>query len=67
MEGFPLISISMILPLVGSLVILIAKEALSKWIAVAFSGIVFLLSLISLFFFDFSKAHKVQFEERGSK
>ena len=66
MEGFPLISISMILPLVGSLVILIAKEALSKWIAVAFSGIVFLLSLISLFFFDFSKAHKVQFEERYS-
>ena len=47
MEGFPLISISMILPLVGSLVILIAKEALSKWIAVAFRGIVFLLSLIS--------------------
>lgn len=66
MEGFPLISISMILPLIGSFMILFAREALSRWIAVAFSGFVFLLSLISLFFFDFSTAHKVQFEEKYS-
>lgn len=32
MEGFPLISISMILPLIGSFMILFAREALSRWI-----------------------------------
>lgn len=64
MEGFPLASVSMILPIVGSLVVLFAKEELSKWIASFFSGLVFLLSLFSLFLFDFSRADKVQFEER---
>ncbi|MFN3976782.1 MAG: NuoM family protein [Aquificaceae bacterium] len=66
MEGFPLISVSMVLPLAGSLLVLFLREELSKWVAAVFSGLVFLLSLISLFFFDFSRAHKVQFEERYS-
>ncbi len=64
MEGFPLVSVSMILPLVGALGIAFAKEELSKWIAVFFSGLVFGISLVSLFFFDFSRAGKVQFEEK---
>jgi len=64
MEGFPLISVSMILPLLGVFVILFTKEELSKWIAVFFSGLVFGISLVSLFFFDFSRAGKVQFEEK---
>ncbi|MEJ7554504.1 MAG: NuoM family protein [Aquificaceae bacterium] len=64
MEGFPLISVSMILPLLGVFVILLAKEELSKWIAVFFSGLVFGISLVSLFFFDFSRADRVQFEEK---
>ncbi len=64
MEGFPLISVSMILPLFGVFVILFTKEELSKWIAVFFSGLVFGISLVSLFFFDFSRAGKVQFEEK---
>ncbi len=66
MEGFPLISVSIVLPLVGSLLVLFLREELSKWVAAVFSGLVFLLSLISLFFFDFSETHKVQFEERYS-
>ncbi len=64
MEGFPLISVSMILPLLGVFVILFTKEELSKWIAVFFSGLVFGISLVSFFFFDFSRAGKVQFEEK---
>ncbi|RME10047.1 MAG: NADH-quinone oxidoreductase subunit M, partial [Aquificota bacterium] len=64
MEGFPLVSVSMILPLVGSLVVLFAREELSKWIASIFGGLVFALSLLSLLFFDFSKAERVQFEEK---
>ncbi len=64
MDGFPLISVSMILPLFGVFVILFTKEELSKWIAVFFSGLVFGISLVSLFFFDFSRAGKVQFEEK---
>ncbi len=64
MEGFPLVSVSMILPLVGALGIAFAKEELSKWIAAFFSGLVFGISLVSLFFFDFSRAGKVQFEEK---
>ncbi|MFN7065653.1 MAG: NuoM family protein [Aquificaceae bacterium] len=64
MEVFPFISLSMILPLVGSLVVLFLREDLSKWVAVFFSFLVFLVSLLSLLFFDFSKSDKVQFEER---
>ncbi|MFN3599417.1 MAG: NuoM family protein [Aquificaceae bacterium] len=66
MEGFPFISVSMILPLVGSLLILFLREELSKSIAVILSGLVFLLSIVSLFFFDFSKTDRIQFEERYS-
>ncbi|MCS6958335.1 MAG: NuoM family protein [Aquificaceae bacterium] len=64
MEGFPLISLSMILPLLGSLVMVFLREEFSKWVALLFSGLVFVLSLLSLPFFDFSNAHKVQFEEK---
>ncbi|MCX8164425.1 MAG: NuoM family protein [Aquificaceae bacterium] len=64
MEGFPLLSTSMLAPLIGSFIILFLREEISKWVASITSGFVFLLSLLSLFFFDFSKAYKVQFEEK---
>ncbi|MCS7307491.1 MAG: NuoM family protein [Aquificaceae bacterium] len=64
MEGFPFASVSMLLPLVGSLIILFLREELSKWVASVVSFLVFVLSLLSLLFFDFSRAHRVQFEER---
>ncbi len=63
MVGFPLASVSMILPLVGSFLVLVLREELARWIALAFSGFVFALSILSLFYFDFSQSHKVQFEE----
>lgn len=66
MESFPLISVSMILPLLGALTIVFIREELSKWVAVSFSGLVFLISLFSLLYFDFSKSNEVQFVERYS-
>ncbi|MDW8294752.1 MAG: NuoM family protein [Aquificaceae bacterium] len=66
MEGFPFISVSMVLPIIGSVLLLFLKEELAKWVASATSGAVFALSLFSLLFFDFSEAQKVQFEERYS-
>ncbi len=64
MEGFPLASVSMLLPLIGSMIVVFLREEFSKWIASLFSGAVFVISLASLFFFDFSRANKVQFEEK---
>lgn len=63
---FPLISISMLLPIIGSLLILFLHERFSKTIATTFSLFTFLFSLCSLFFFDLSKASAVQFYEHYS-
>ena len=59
--SIPFIPLSMILPLVGILLIVFLEERSSKWIALIFSGLTLIVSLISLFYFDFSKSHKVQF------
>ncbi|MCX8059840.1 MAG: NADH-quinone oxidoreductase subunit M, partial [Aquificaceae bacterium] len=64
MEGFPFASLSMILPVLGSVLLVFLREEYSKWVAVLTSALVFLLSLVSLLFFDFGQAQKVQFEEK---
>ena len=61
--GFPLISTSMILPVLGTLLLFLLSERYAKWIASATSFVVFILSLLSLPYFDFSNAQKVQFQE----
>ncbi|RMH79520.1 MAG: NuoM family protein [Acidobacteria bacterium] len=63
MASFPLVSTSMLLPLVGSFVLLFTRESWAKWVASLFSALVFLIALFSLTLFNFSEAHRVQFEE----
>jgi NADH-quinone oxidoreductase subunit M len=58
---FPFIPLSIVLPLLGIVFIVFLEEKFAKWIALVFSGAVFVLSLVSLFYFDFSQAQKVQF------
>ncbi|SHK58345.1 complex I subunit 4 family protein [Thermocrinis minervae] len=60
---FPYLSISMLIPLIGALVLLKLKETYSKWIALTFSALTFGLSLIVLLNFDFSDTSRVQFYE----
>jgi NADH-quinone oxidoreductase subunit M len=58
---FPFIPLSIVLPLLGIVLIVLLEEKFAKWIALIFSGAVLVLSLVSLFYFDFSQAQKVQF------
>ncbi len=60
---FPFISLSMILPVVASVFVLALREELSKWIALLGTGLTFLLSLVVVFSFDYSKSGSVQFYE----
>ncbi len=60
---FPIISVSLIIPIIGSLLIAFLSERYTKVLSVVTTGTVFVLSMLSLFFFDFSQAHKVQFYE----
>ncbi|ADO44811.1 proton-translocating NADH-quinone oxidoreductase, chain M [Hydrogenobacter thermophilus TK-6] len=58
---FPLLPLSMMVPVFGSLLILLLPERFSKGISLFSAGISFLIALSSLLFFDFSKAQAVQF------
>jgi NADH-quinone oxidoreductase subunit M len=58
---FPFIPLSIVLPLLGIVLIVLLEEKFAKWIALVFSGAVFVISLVSLLYFDFSQAQKVQF------
>ncbi|NPA32638.1 MAG: NuoM family protein [Aquificae bacterium] len=60
---FPFISVSIAIPFVFSVLILIFREAFAKYIALLGTGLVFLLSLIALTWFDFGKTEAVQFYE----
>lgn len=60
---FPVVSVSLALPLLGSLLVAILSERYTKAVSALTAGLVFALSIISLFFFDFSQAQKVQFYE----
>ncbi len=60
---FPYISLSMLIPFIFSLLVIYSPERFSKVLAVAGSLITFLISLVVIFLFDYSKSHAVQFYE----
>lgn len=62
--GFPFISLSLLIPVVSAIVILFVKEKYAKYIALSGTALTFLLSLIAISWFDFSKTSTVQFVER---
>ena len=59
----PLVSVSLILPFLFGLLVLLLPERFSKLVASLGAGAVFLLSLLVLYLFDFSKTSAVQFYE----
>ena len=59
----PFVSISIIVPIIFSILVLIFRESLSKYLALLGTGITFLISLIVLALFDYSKTQVVQFYE----
>lgn len=63
---FPLVPMSMLVPLLGSLFVLLLPERFSKSVSVISTGINFLIAIFSLAMFDFSKADTVQFYEYHS-
>ncbi|HID66440.1 MAG TPA: NADH-quinone oxidoreductase subunit M, partial [Aquificaceae bacterium] len=60
---FPFISVSIAIPIVFSFLILLFKEKFAKYIALLGTGLTFLVSVIALTWFDFSKTNVVQFYE----
>lgn len=60
---FPFISVSIAIPIVFSFLILLFKEKFAKYIALLGTGFTFLVSVIALTWFDFSKTNVVQFYE----
>ena len=63
---FPLVSLSIILPAVSALLVILLKERYAKAISVVGAGLTFLLSLVVLYLFDYSKSSAVQFYEEYS-
>ena len=62
--NFPFISISIIIPIIASIGVLIAKERYAKYIALFGTALTFLISLLAISWFDFSKTNVVQFVEK---
>ena len=60
---FPFISVSIMTPIIFSLLILFFKEKYAKYLALLGTGLTLLISLIALSWFDFSKTQVVQFYE----
>ena len=63
---FPFVSLSIILPAVSALLVILLKERYAKAISVVGAGLTFLLSLVVLYLFDYSKSSAVQFYEEYS-
>ncbi len=61
--NIPAVSISMLLPVLASLLILYLKESYAKTVALIGAGLTFLFSLYVIVTFDFSKSDVVQFFE----
>jgi len=60
---FPIISVSLATPAIFAILVLLFKEKFAKYIALLGTGLVFLISLVVLFKFDFSKDNVIQFYE----
>ncbi len=61
--SFPFITLSMVIPVLFSLLVLVSPERFSRHLAVAGTGAVFLISLCVLYLFDYGRGHAVQFYE----
>lgn len=64
--GFPFIGLSIILPAVFALLVVLSPERHSKTLSILGAGLTFLLSLLVLCLFDYSRASAVQFYEEYS-
>ncbi len=62
--NFPFISISILIPIFSSVGILLAKEIYAKYIALFGTALTFLISLLAISWFDFSKNDVIQFVEK---
>ncbi len=60
-SAFPLIIVTMLLPVLGSSFVLLLKETYARVVSLITTGAVFSIALLSLLYFNFSQAHKVQF------
>ncbi|MDQ7082000.1 MAG: NADH-quinone oxidoreductase subunit M [Aquificota bacterium] len=61
--SFPFVSLSILLPALFGVLVLLAPERFSKVLAVTGSSLTFLVSLLVLSLFDYSKGQAVQFYE----
>ncbi len=61
--GFPLITLSIVIPVIAAAVLFVVKEELSKPISIITSAIVFIISTFMLFAYDYS-SYKIQFYEK---
>ncbi|WP_456399887.1 complex I subunit 4 family protein [Persephonella sp.] len=61
--GFPLITLSIIIPVIAAAVLFIVKEELAKPISIITSAIVFLITTYMLFAYDYT-SYKIQFYEK---
>ncbi len=60
---FPFVSVSMLVPAVSALLVILLKERYAKAISIVGAGLTFLISLVVLYLFDYSKSSAVQFYE----
>ncbi len=60
---FPFITLSLLIPAISALIVLFVQDRLVRWVSLAGAGLTFLLSLVVLFSFDYSKTASVQFYE----
>ncbi|NPA41105.1 MAG: NuoM family protein [Aquificae bacterium] len=60
---FPFITLSLLIPAISALIVLFIQDRLVRWVSLAGAGLTFLLSLVVLFSFDYSKTASVQFYE----
>ncbi|NPB06025.1 MAG: NuoM family protein [Aquificae bacterium] len=61
--AFPFISLSMLFPVVFALAVGLARELYARYLALVGTALTFLLSLVAVAHFDFSKADAVQLYE----
>ncbi len=61
--GFPFVTVSMAVPALASILVFLLPERFTKFIASTASLTVFLLSLVVLYLFDYSRSETVQFYE----
>ncbi|ACO03966.1 MAG TPA: NADH-quinone oxidoreductase subunit M [Persephonella sp.] len=61
--GFPLITLSIVIPVVAAALLFVLKEELAKPVSIITSAIVFLISTFMLFAYDYS-SYKIQFYEK---